>query len=177
MNSGVQIFANCDARPILFALYSVSRQVGIGNNGLDPPDKIVRSLRDILKYGINITRLTVFTHREISLSEVFVMPTIRHTTRFMLSLGFVQQKRAESFGGSWQGAARLGLSSRLPKAYENGNLNPSIKCGGVTLVFPMLCPFSEFLESCYRSIIKSISNPVSHKIDAIYILMLPLSRE
>ena len=102
----------------------------------------------------------MFAHRERDLSEIFVMPTFRHIALFMFSLGFWQQKRTESFGGSWQATAKSGLSSWLPKAYENGNLNPSIKCvGGVTRVLSMFCPFGELTKSGYSSNIKSISIP------------------
>ena len=108
---------------------------------MDPPDKNVRSLRKILKCGINIPRLRVVTHRERDLSEIFVMPTFRHTTLFMFGLWFWKQKRAESFGGFWQGATRSDLSSWLSKAFENGILNPSMKWGWVvTHVLSLLNP-------------------------------------
>ena len=48
----------------------------------------------------------------------------------MFCLGFWQQKRAESFGGSWQGAARSDLSLRVPKAYEAGISTPPEIMGG-----------------------------------------------
>ena len=53
----MRFFLKWLSAPDAFLLYSVSRKVGIGNNGLDPPDKIVRFPREILKCGINISRL------------------------------------------------------------------------------------------------------------------------
>ena len=94
-------------------------------------------------------------HREISLSEIFVMPSVRHTALFMFGLGFWKQKRAESFGGSCSRAETSGLLARVPKAYEAGISIPPEIMGGATQVLSMLYPFKEFSESKYRSIFKS----------------------